>query len=552
MILFPDIKKLIIALLVLLCFDFLLQSQEIVNIKRQNQIREKLQKVAYYIKTDSVKELAKTYSQLATLYIDNSEYDHAFECCHKIIYLTQKYNLPENGKCFFDMGRIFSDWGIYDSSVFYYNKSLDIAQKQGKKELEADILNNIGYLHRLWGNYDLALEAFKKTLEIDLLFNDSSLIASDLNNIAHAYVYQKDYNNALTYYKKSLAISTKNNLIYEMGLAHSGMGSVYLKQGKYNIAETMVKKAINYFIQSEQSSYLPGVYIKLGDIFGKMKQTDSALFYIDKGYKLARIYNDAEIKTEALKLFSEVYFNKGDYIKANNFKEQYMLLKDSLFNVQRHKQLADFQNKYNLKKFEEELAASKRETQKLLSHGRMWVYISSVIFLSLLLSLTWIGRKHRNTKILLDFIRKQKQEIEIQLSIIKYEKETAKKNNVWNPSEETILETFQEISDFLKKTKLYLSSELTLPTLAQECGIQAHYISRAINTITNSNFNDYINAYRIEEAKQRLQSTQFEHFTIDAIGQSVGFKSRTSFIAAFRKFEGSTPSEYKRKILTKV
>jgi YesN/AraC family two-component response regulator len=91
-----------------------------------------------------------------------------------------------------------------------------------------------------------------------------------------------------------------------------------------------------------------------------------------------------------------------------------------------------------------------------------------------------------------------------------------------------------------------LDINLTLPVLAQKCGIQVHHISKAINSKSDGNFNDYINSFRIEEAKQRLFHPDFKLFTIEAVGRSVGFKSRTSFIAAFRKIEDLTPSDYKK------
>ncbi len=71
-------------------------------------------------------------------------------------------------------------------------------------------------------------------------------------------------------------------------------------------------------------------------------------------------------------------------------------------------------------------------------------------------------------------------------------------------------------------------------------------MSQTINSKRNLNFNDFINSFRIEEAKKRMADREFRNLTFEAIGKSVGFNSRTSFISAFKKFTSCTPSEYKK------
>jgi YesN/AraC family two-component response regulator len=100
---------------------------------------------------------------------------------------------------------------------------------------------------------------------------------------------------------------------------------------------------------------------------------------------------------------------------------------------------------------------------------------------------------------------------------------------------------------FLNETRLFLKNDLTLPFLAEKTDIPVHHLSQAINTKTNLNFNDYINSFRVNEAKIRLVSSDFDRFTIEAIGRSVGFNNKTTFIGAFKKFENQIPSEYKKR-----
>ncbi len=104
----------------------------------------------------------------------------------------------------------------------------------------------------------------------------------------------------------------------------------------------------------------------------------------------------------------------------------------------------------------------------------------------------------------------------------------------------------------MEEEKLYLNSRLSIHKLAQEIKIPRQYISEILNIHLEKNFQDFVNAYRIEEFTKRLQSDQYEHYTLFAIANEVGFNSKSSFNAIFKKMKGLTPSEYKKSLLKKV
>lgn len=90
----------------------------------------------------------------------------------------------------------------------------------------------------------------------------------------------------------------------------------------------------------------------------------------------------------------------------------------------------------------------------------------------------------------------------------------------------------------------FLQSDLTLAELARKLNTNTTYLSKVINDISNQNFCNYLNAYRINEACRLFSDPQCRNFTIEAIAFSVGFKSKSAFNAAFRKIKSITPSEY--------
>ncbi|GAB1856945.1 helix-turn-helix domain-containing protein [Flavobacteriaceae bacterium MHTCC 0001] len=110
------------------------------------------------------------------------------------------------------------------------------------------------------------------------------------------------------------------------------------------------------------------------------------------------------------------------------------------------------------------------------------------------------------------------------------------------------LDAFNKIEDLIKHNKLYLNPNLNVPKIAKDTNLSTGYISQLINQHADLNFNDYVNELRIGEAKKMLANDDFKNYTIHAIGLEVGFNSKSSFYAAFKKHARVTPTEYRKSV----
>lgn len=103
-----------------------------------------------------------------------------------------------------------------------------------------------------------------------------------------------------------------------------------------------------------------------------------------------------------------------------------------------------------------------------------------------------------------------------------------------------------QIQKIMQRDKPYLDPSLTIKDLANQAKIPDYRLSQLINDHFEKNFFEFVNTYRIEEAKQRLQDPGYENFTILAIANDVGFNSKSSFNTAFKRFTQKTPSAYRQ------
>lgn len=98
----------------------------------------------------------------------------------------------------------------------------------------------------------------------------------------------------------------------------------------------------------------------------------------------------------------------------------------------------------------------------------------------------------------------------------------------------------------MKTKKPFLDCELNLFKLATEMNISSHILSYVINTGFEENFFQFVNRYRIEEAKKLIIDCTMDHLSILGIGYEVGFNSKTVFNTTFKKMTGKTPSQFKK------
>lgn len=111
-------------------------------------------------------------------------------------------------------------------------------------------------------------------------------------------------------------------------------------------------------------------------------------------------------------------------------------------------------------------------------------------------------------------------------------------------SEEQSSQYARELLKLMEVEKPYLKSDLRLPELAERLSISTNHLSQILNQELGMSFFDFINEYRVDEAKKKLIHPDFRHLTFLAIAYEAGFSSKASFNRVFKKHTGKTPSSY--------
>jgi AraC-like DNA-binding protein len=105
----------------------------------------------------------------------------------------------------------------------------------------------------------------------------------------------------------------------------------------------------------------------------------------------------------------------------------------------------------------------------------------------------------------------------------------------------------EQLLNHLRQNKPYLDADLTLTILAAQLEKPPYMITQIIKATTAKNFNDLINAFRIEAVIEKLKNNEYQSKTLLGIAYECGFNSKATFNRAFKKATNSSPKEFIEK-----
>ena len=100
------------------------------------------------------------------------------------------------------------------------------------------------------------------------------------------------------------------------------------------------------------------------------------------------------------------------------------------------------------------------------------------------------------------------------------------------------------VSAFMKDKKPYLNPDLNLSELADDLKMNRGQLSQVINSGFDQNFNDFVNNYRVNAIKEKLNEGSHKQLSLLGIAYDCGFNSKATFNRVFKKLTQTSPTEY--------
>lgn len=111
-------------------------------------------------------------------------------------------------------------------------------------------------------------------------------------------------------------------------------------------------------------------------------------------------------------------------------------------------------------------------------------------------------------------------------------------------SDTKLKDIFSQIENLITTKEPYKDSDFTIAQLSTELKINSKYLAGSLKAAGYTNFNHYLNFYRIEYAKKMIVDSDLSKLTLLYIYTEAGFSNQSTFNRVFKGFEGITPTEY--------
>lgn len=103
------------------------------------------------------------------------------------------------------------------------------------------------------------------------------------------------------------------------------------------------------------------------------------------------------------------------------------------------------------------------------------------------------------------------------------------------------------LKSYMNRTAAYKQHDLKLLDLANGLNVSTHHISQVLNSVMDKTFYEFINEYRIKEARLMLKNEKYDHLSIEGIAMEAGFKNKNSFNTYFKRLTQMTANEFRKQ-----
>jgi AraC-like DNA-binding protein len=255
-----------------------------------------------------------------------------------------------------------------------------------------------------------------------------------------------------------------------------------------------------------------------------MKDYGQAILYLNKSLSFSsNRYADLESYDYLIKCYTAL----NDTKNAIKYYENVKKVKDSITNVEKEAS-ANLRN--------EEMSKS----EALINSNKIAYTMLIIVLISTIIFIFVYSRKRKKQ------LDNPSTELSNSIMLVVDPKTDQKKETA--ESNKKSEELYKEIINHFDKNKCYRDHDYSMTSLAMDLNTNIVYISQAINKNSNMNFKNFLNKYRVDEVKKRLQEHEHETFTLEYIYKSSGFSNQTTFNRAFKEIENVIPKQYIEKI----
>ena len=415
---------------------------------------------------------------------------------------------------------------------------------QSSPHEEAKIYNNLGSVYKYFDQDDIARLHYLRSLD---LFEDSVVMVLVLSNVGETEFKLGNLDSAEYYINKALQLSRRQNNAHSQTILK--LKALFCQSNQrydsafhyYGLALAEAKKVNDREKEAQ-------ILANLGHLFFETKKIDSALFYLNLSNTLAKEHDFLAIVESNYLILSDIEFSRGHHKNAFQHLQQHLALKELVYGVDIFGEINQIQHLYEVSKINqqiERLVIEQQVKQKTIHFQRIVQLILLVVLLLVIAALVFFFFQNRRLN------RAYHTLFEKNMELIEFHNKTdnpLEKYKNRSLTDDTQKELLEQILAIMEDTAIICDTEFSINKLAKLVQSNEAYVSQTINTAFQKNFRSFLNRYRIREAQRLISELDTSKYTLELVGQQVGFKSQSAFRNVFKEITGITPHFYLKSV----
>lgn len=277
-------------------------------------------------------------------------------------YFMQQEDAQRRAMVLYYKGVLYKEAGEVEKTQKFYLMATEEVDKMEDYQLAHLIYIELGELYVFRGLYNDALKNFEKALHYAELANNDKYICSSSISLAKATSALNQINTSIEYYQKAIQLAEKIKDNYLCSCAMNELAGIYTDIKDYQSALEYAQKALKLENTTNIES-LGQNFLVVGEIYYHLNIPDSAYYYLNKALYSPSIYT-------VRSAYQSLYYLSRDnqeYEKMSVYCEQLLYYQDSIQVLNKSRELAEIQKKYDQQKIINENSRLEMDKKNMLN-----------------------------------------------------------------------------------------------------------------------------------------------------------------------------------------
>ncbi len=285
----------------------------------------------------------------------NGNHREALALLHRELELRKQINDTAGlARSFYELGKNFRELNITDSTLYYYNQSLDLSGLTGDFTQVAVVLSAIGQWYFEMDRLSQAIGFFQQALQSSQTHGNKTGFVYACSNLSLFYGAAGQLDSAVVYAQKGIGLALEQGDYFAAGAIAGGICQAFTQAARYYEAIPLGNQALDYFARSGRKQKMVNIYLYLAIACNQLGRPEEALDYSLPGYELLTELKLVSPLKEYYEQIAQSYERMGRSRDSLLWYKKFVFLKDSLSRTEQLKQLTALEERYQLQKAETE------------------------------------------------------------------------------------------------------------------------------------------------------------------------------------------------------